>query len=1449
MKQRLLYTALMLFAVLGMARAADVTIKVTSNGGMPVTVTLDQAASVTDLTTTHSGKVTLSNDKKKITLVQGYLTEVEITSTSATTATVTGRMNKLDVAGEDKLKTLTLSKDNYVKELIVSGSVLQSLTCSGLGMETLTLSGASALKTLDASNNKLETSKLSLPTTLEKLDLSDNLLSGGSWDVSTYTALKELNVSKNQLTDVLGLSSLNNLAKLNLSDNWIKALTTKPGKADCAITWGVQTLTITSPNNATSANEGFRISKLIEDAGIGDKSQAFSNVSWQIEDGNVYIEDKNQTAHQQSGAWADEYRFYNATTKEFVNGTYQCSLKTGGRDYKITNLAVKLATFDLKGEEPTNAKTFQVSVNGAAAVNVASSPKVKQGDKLNFTLTPEDGYETAVYTIEGMVPAVIGQQAPYKGTSFACVVKGLYKSQSEDVSPKISAVVLGKEHTVAYEKKTQVGGSFTVQKVSGKTTSDVASGDAISTGDKLLIKIKPNTGYDFILAINGVDKTGDVTQTGAGTDFTYSEDITDISYKDEKTITVSVTFKNPTINAYVKVDGQILSSTLDYIKDNKVTLIDHDKKTQEITDGKEKSLVTNTTYQALFTVGKSAATDLVHRLKDITINGGELISVNKDAATGNNMNYTVAFKVEASDVVISITTKKMQTVSITPVVNDGSTGQKQIYDGKAKPVLFSTEPANLNEHVKITYKTAATPALDMGTVAPVNAGTYKATFTFEETDYYIPDATNGTKTDFDLEVSKAPLTIKTLPTVTIDKAGMYVISGGEVTFNNEKVNGKFSITPALSPTPGESHAVTVNFEPASAVDKANYEDATASVNVIVRDSPLNLYKVTMVALPSSYSIQWLNGNKPVNIATEGFAANTKLTAVVTYPKGTKDVLLETTSTNAQSTIALNAAASADGTLVYDVTMKENTEFRVVAGTGNKYSVKFKDQAVDYTGEPLSYNPEKGLTISDKDDHSVAWAAISNDVSVTYKDASGKVVAKPVDAGTYTVCVSIKENSTTGYVETVAEQAAFVVNKIKPLVYKWPKASVIAKGQSLAQSDLTEGAANIPGTFVWKNTAESFPTPGEYRRSVLFVPGDAYEKNYLTVETRGGESLEDTGVEQNQWVKFAVSELQIVTFVQIEGTITVTNQLGQTLPTGSAVMKGDVLTIKVEPRDGLELKSLTVNGANNTGVYTVGTSSVAIEATFQPKAADPEPSDPIIDPNSQYAVTLPKANDVRGVMIGKPGVNAVLKDKPFSFTLNTLAADAEKVVVKVNGSELKPVDGTYTIAKVSENTTVQVSLASPTPLNVVVETVAKNANGYMMGKVLVEGPSDGVCYYNDKIMLAADPESGVTFTGWSDDKDVKNPVRTLTLTKDVTIKALFSGIPTGIESIQTAKVYGVEGYLVIEGVAKGKVTVVGMDGRVQYHQISGDIRIPLATGVYGYVLEDGSKVIRNKVYVK
>lgn len=1444
MKQRLLYAFLMLFAVLGMARAADVNIKVTSTGGMPVTVTLDQAATVTGLTTTHSGKVTL--DGKKVTLAQGYTAEVEIISTSATTATVTGRMDKLEIAGDSKLKTLNLSKDNYVKELIVSGSALESLTCSGLGMETLTLTNASALKTLNASDNKLVFSQVALPsvtTKLTSLNLSGNVLNA-ALDVSSYTALTELNVSKNKLTGLTNLNALISLAKLDISDNNILTLSANPGNPSCVITWGVQTLSVSSINDC-KAHSGVRISSLITKANIsvGGKPE-YSNVTWQVKKNNVYEEDNSKTVHQPD-AWDGEYRFYDATTKEFVQGTYQCSLTTGGRQYKLTDLTVNPAEFSLGGVLPVNANSFKVSVNGANAADfVASSQTVKQGDKLLFTLDPADGYETAVYTVKGMVPAISGQQEPYKGKSIEFIVKGLYDAKTITVAPQITAVVLGKEHPVSYENKTQEGGSFTVQKVSGTTASDLASGKTIATGEKLLVKIKPNTGYDFKLTVNGTDKTSEVkTDPADVVNYTYSEDITNANYADNTSITVSVTFINPSIDAFVKVNGAALASSIDYIADQKVIIQKPDGSTEDVTDGTAVDLQPNTTYQAIFTTKKlstGGSSDGVYRLKDITINGGELKTVEKDMQTGQDMKYTVAFTVKTSDVTISITTKTMQEVDIKPVINDAAnTGQLQTYDGKVKPVLFSTVPANLNEHVKITYETNDASATPVDT--PINAGKYKATLVFEENDSYIPKVVAGVE-DFELEITKASLTIETLPTVTVEKDKTYKITGGKVTFNNAEIKGTFGTSSSSASTPGESHSVEVTFTPTLPADKANFEDAEATVNVMVPGSSLDLYKITMNELPTSYSIQWLNGNKPVDISTDTFAGDTELTAIVTYPKGTKGVELKKTSDISPTLVT--PTTTEDGMLVYTVTIKENTNFSVVKGSGDTYNIEIGSQKTDFTGEPLAYNPETGLTISDKNDQPVSWATISSSVSVTYKDASGKVVAQPVDAGTYTVCVSIAADNTKGYVETTAESAAFIVNKIKPVIYAMPTASVIAKGQALSLSDLTGGAANIPGKFTWKDGTKSFSVAGSYKQPVVFTPEAGYDKNYLSVET-GGEGTSSAV----DYVSVNVSDLQIVTFVQTEGTITVTNQLGQTLPTGSAVTKGDVLTIKVEPREGLELKSLTVNGSNNTGVYTVGTSSVAIEATFLPKVVDPEPSDPVIDPNSQYAVTLPKAGEVRGVVMSKPGVNAVLKDKSFSFTLGALAADLGNIVVKVNGTELKSTDGTYTIAKVSENTTVQISLANPTPLKVSVETVTKNDNGYVMGKVQVDGPADGVCYYNDVITLVAYPESGVMFNGWSDDKEVKSQLRTLTLTQDVTIKPLFSGIPTGIESVVTARIYGSQGYLVIEGVTQGKVTIVSMDGRMQRQQVSGDGRIQLAGGVYGVILEDGSNVIRTKVIVK
>ncbi|MDD7632832.1 MAG: leucine-rich repeat domain-containing protein [Parabacteroides sp.] len=1457
MKQRLLYALLLLFGALGMANVGA-QIVVQSNGTKDVVVTLNQAAAVS----TSDDNVTLSTDRKKVTIKQGYTDAVTITATTdPTSVTLEGNLTSLSVT-DNAMTSLSLNNVGYLGSLKVSSTSLTSLTCSGKQMTSLNILEASALTTLDASDNQL--ASLIIPSTpvLKDVNISKNAFTGLS-GIELHSTLTKLDISDNQLTS-FNPARLTQLTSLNVSGNQILDLD-NPAPKNCQVTWGTQTVNMTT-DNTTNANIGFRIPTLLNKANItAEANPSYSNVSWQVLDGTAYVDDSNKTAHKQSGSWENEYRFYDSQTKSYVKGTYQCTVTTGGRTYKIANLVVYSAVFNLKGESPANASSFKVSgIRGVSgSVEVSEHPQVCQGDKLTFVLEPASGYSDAEYTIKGMDPANSTQAKPYRGTSFETVVNGKYISQSESEEPSISALVLAQGHTVAYESPNQDGGSFTVQKVVGSTVSDLANGATIATGEKLVVKITPKTGYDFKLVINKVDKTKAATYDG--TTYTYTEDITNTSYMDmdgttPQSITITTTFTNASIKAFAKVDGKTALSGIDYLAFGKMILIDQNVAEKEISHGSTGVvIVPNTTYQLRFTLGKSASTDKIHRLKDITINGSAPISINKDEIA-EGMRYSVAFKAESSDVTLSITTKEMQEAYITALVNNGGAGQKQVYDGEAKPVMFTTTPAGLEKEVEVTYITNATPSVNMGKTAPVNVGKYTAELKFIENDNYVPAApavtpsyVGGSVTGFELEIVKAPLKIETLPTVKVTNAGKYEVTGGKVSFKGNEITGTFAVVGGDTPATGnvgKSHPVEVEFTPKLATDQANFENPTATVNVIVANSTLDLYKISMIALPSGYSIQWLNGQKEVNISSDKFAAGTTLTAIVTYPKGTKGVSLEKTS--ALGTTTCTVASSEDGKLVYTVEIKEDTELKVVAGTGDRYTVTIKEQNIDYTGQPLAYDPASGLLIADKNGNNVAWSSITAKKTVSYKNAAGESVAEPIDAGTYTVCVTIAADAGEGYVETTATKAAFIVNKVKPLVYAWPKASAIAKGQTLSYSELAEGSVSIPGTFAWKNGAEIFTIAGTYRRPVIFTPAQAYQKNYIAVESRGGEALGNDGEESNEWVTFVVTDMQVVSFVQkTEGTIKVVNQLGNILSPGSPVSEGDILTITATPKEGYILKSLTVNGVAHSGAYTVGASSVAIEAIFEMKPSEPEV---IVDPNTQYVVTLPAVNAVRGVKINKAGANAVKIDQPFSFTVSTLAADANKVVVRVGATVITPVNGLYTIDKVSENMTVSVTLSDPTPIQLDVEKETKNAKGYLMGTVQVLSANQlratiPSYYYNDEVTLIAYPASGVTFAGWSDDRTILSNVRTLTLTQDVKIMPIFTGVPTSVEDIEAVEIMGGDDCIIVRGAADARITIVSMDGRAQQQTISGDVRINVNAGVYGVILEQGNHVRKEKIIVR
>lgn len=1475
MKQRLLYTALMLFAVLGMARAAD-EISITVPKGKSATITVKVSASNTIVLNVDGTK------KKDLTGNSSYTVDKNEAKEQSVTLSGNG-LTSLEITGN-------------ASALIIDNNGLETLKASGLGLETLTFTSATGLKDLNVSNNKLSGGFAGNGlNALVTLDASNNRITGfsnafssieitsikfsnnkvSSASFANLTKIETLEIENNELTSLTVPSTIKTL---KVGGNRLTSITGAPDKG---ITWGTQTISANAINDKT-ANGGFDMAEsslnlLFAKAKLTDvewNKISDSDIKWERQKDGTTYETVTHGVRKHKASYPSTFYFYDSNNI-YTSGTYRATITYNGVTMIVEDIKINPAKFNI-----TIGSDVHVAKGSSAIKNQG---EVSQGDILVVTAKKE-GYDLKEFAFSNM-QLVDGSEATSNPATFR--IEGKWDAtNNKDLLPAISASFVDEQVTVKCNDVAASEGSVKITATKGDQIVAIQpgkTGTKVAKNSTIEIRIAPQVGYEATLAIGGQNKgitlndDGVYVYTIKGEDVIADMDVS-VNMKKKAAITLTVKLEGATTAiddgtfALISATGSEYSKSL-WIDNKDASLL-------SLTDleiGKKVQLYFALTKQAVEGTGGNFSSP--RTIQDVKLNSTQVLALTTKAAspapneTGDAaIYYTASFVVPPTDAILTITTKTLTKVEIKTEKPDA---QKYTYDGTAKPFKFTTVPAGLESEMIVKYRASnLTEQTAFAKDAPVAAGTYKVSYSMDATTDHAGIAEDNST--YTIVIDAATPQITKIPTVDV-KDGKYVITGGEAKFGDTVLRGRFRVTSdgdadnnidetTQVATKKEAHVVTVKFvaENTDGSDNSNFKPAAVNTkSTFEGEGMVEEYTVAVANLPEGVSLVMYNGS---NIVASGSKVpkDTKLKFVATIPENMYMGTSADPSAHLRTTTDLDGSSGkiyADkpifdlekGTIEYTLSAGiTKGEVYTIVGSAlqvdKNFKVELPEQKVAYTGNAHFYPLDKVIVKNSNDERISELSTVFDTypIQFSYKDKDGNIVALPKDAGKYTVVVTIPYQGRNSehyklYKEYTGEfVAALVITPVETELTTAPRPTLIAKNQALKQSELIGGLVKtkdaseltVAGTFDWKDKSAT-PRDGAIC-DVVFTPAST---NYTGFETK---------------VKIAVSDKNLVTFAQPVGlgVITVSDNKSNVYETGKEVLNGTTLNIQAVALAGFELKSILINGKQYTSSpvsYTVKDESVAIEAIFQPKAAEPE--DPIIDPNSQYAVTLPKANDVRGVMIGKPGVNAVLKDKPFSFTLNTLAADAEKVVVKVNGSELKPVDGAYTIAKVSENTTVQISLTNPTPLNVVVETVAKNANGYVMGKVLVDGPSDGVCYYNDEITLVATPESGVTFTGWSDDKDAKSQLRTLTVTKDVTIKALFSGIPTGIEDIQTARVFGTDGYLVIEGVAKGKVAVVGMDGRVQYHQVSGDIRIPLATGVYGYVLEDGSKVIRNKVYVK
>ena len=811
--------------------------------------------------------------------------------------------------------------------------------------------------------------------------------------------------------------------------------------------------------------------------------------------------------------------------------------------------------------------------------------------------------------------------------------------------------------------------------------------------------------------------------------------------------------------------------------------------------------------------------------------------------------YTLEFEIPEGESIL-----KIDVETRTTIVFDL---ENAVYDGTAKPVEYTTTPANMNNITVEYYVDGWT------TAAPTEAGTYQVRFSRKGDRYYEPVLAENEVHEY--TIAQAPLVITQQPTISLNGAlNKHIISGGAVGYKQGDsyvtVSGTFEFYNATA----EDHrqgcqGVSLKFTPTESDDNL-VNNGYINESPVYCDAQINKNNETRTIQLDSESepfvLTYSDGKGNVVLCDPASSVNVEVKpgVVITPDYDRLAYQLFYIDENGEEQSALDGSTSV---AINDWVVNDVITLKLKARERDE--IVFKDgyeldpQEYKYDGDRQSFEMSTTtLPIIGKSSNQAPSANEDYKLwEITYYDASGNVIPRPIEIGTYTVKMV---RPATKYFQEFSVESQLIITQatLDKNVYRVdkPRASRIAIGQPLYYSELV-GATEVAGYYAWadddRNKIPSDHAQGsEYE--VWFYPLD---DNYQPLEL-GSVPVYWTNVPIVTW------------FTDYKGYVTLEDEkTGEFYYSGDAVPAGTELTVRVYPFEmtDYEVQSIQVKVGDQTStianggkVTFKGKESMEINASFSvitPEVPDPEPSDPEIDPNSQYVVTLPSQYAVRGAIINNPGKNGVKFDDPFTFTISTASADAGKLVVKANGTTLTPSStGVYQLPSVTSNTNITVSLANPTPLNVSVETTAKNAKGYVMGHVQVDGPSDGVCYYGDKILLAAFPEDGVSFTGWSDDKSVKDRMREIIVKTDMTIKALFSGVPTGIEDIESASILAGDGYILIKNVADANVTIVGMTGRIQaQQQISGDTQIRVPAGIYVVILENGQDVKQVKVIVR
>ena len=1222
------------------------------------------------------------------------------------------------------------------------------------------------------------------------------------------TGLSELSIgsSSQRYTDYFP-----NLKSLNVSGNKLKYIPLKVnGKTTIEnYTVGKQTPDVTFNGMQGNAKEGIKLT--IDALNFGSDNPLQGEVS-DLQIATLYKDGAavNYAVADPNYASTKKYTFKDGEI--YVDGNFTADIQVNDAKYKGTIICgvpvtVSAAEFEvLKAEGDANGKinigTIQVG------------DKLKKGQAITVTPEPKDGYK-----LSGEPKTVGLTKTGSDNDVYHYMVTG-------DKDIEITASFVADGTTLKYTAPANA--TITVKTADGK---QVYNGASVTVGEKLTVRIKPNQGYTVSMVKDG---DTDITSTNISKDPGIFEAEVTVG-ADGVNITAEVKVVESILTiVYKNADG--LWEGADLIN---ATTGERIGGTNEPAVSGNEITYSNVRYGTPLDIVLKLKAGANAIIKSVTINSRDEDFREKADEPGKFI--IEDYYMPDTDVRVVVKVVSLIDITITPTMEKDETDQTYyvIYDGQPNPVTYMVTPNNM-QGIKVQY------ARDEAGAKPqdnpyTDCGNYVAYFSYDADEtHQIASSSKEVK----FKIVPAQVIITEEPKVTIDEDNKYVITGGKAAYmrDGQPIDitdaGKFVLADGYQQYDEGEKEAKINFIPN---DAANLKSAESTVILDLE----GVKKYTVKIDPSSKDVltMW-NGNAEIKDGATVLEGTIITFKVKEDPNLTgKYAVYQIDGEGNEVSPNLYTAANENGikvgekqhgdinatTLIFRVDVADERPTISLGATCD--TEEERKQTVTYDGSVQAYDPLKLVLldpdtkgeIPNGDEQAWTW-------TISYS-LNGQTVAEPTNAGEYTVTLN---REATGHYQAFSTTATLIIEKADlveaGITVPTPTASRVNVGQPLYYSGLT-GSADIAGYYGWGVNTNQEVTESNKTFPVVFYPNNDNYKS-LTLESTVTVPVTDEAI--------------LVYWSDGNGYLTVKDAGGRQYYSGDAVPENTVLTFTATPYDKFEFESLTIDGQSksNGATYTFGKGSIEANCTFKPKSTT------VIVPDGQYEIDLPDA--VRGAMISYVGDPIVDRGDDFSFTVTTLAADADKLKVTANGLTLKrAANGSYTISDVTEKQTVRISFSStPTEVKVDIPLVYHEEGHATQGEVSIinNTSGDGKYFYGDELTLIAFPESGVTFEGWSDKS--KQQVRELTLTGNVSLRALFSGSPTGIEDIEAARIVAGDGYIQVKNVASANVTVVSMAGRIQTQQrISGDAQIRVPAGIYVVILENGQDVKRTKVIVR